>query len=237
MRVAAALFALSLRENLKNPIIVGLLVAVPVVLIFVLSEALKEVFPLGRAYEYFIVLVLTQAVAFGGFIGLNGVQKERRHGTLLRLRLAPTGAWAVVLGAWTGSFVSLWLFIVLVAAFAMLFFQASLAVSLSTGIAVLGAGCSFAVSVGTLIGVAVEKNEAASGLMNLAAPLIILASGGYAPIPEEGLVSRLALVSPLRWMNRALAGELAAAPAVAVGLGSAVALLVASRLVVGRLFR
>jgi hypothetical protein len=74
-------------------------------------------------------------------------------------------------------------------------------------------------------------------------PLVILASGGYVPIPDSGALHTVSLFSPLGWMNRALSGHVGlgdpvhTGAVVGIGVGATVLILAASWLILRREWR
>lgn len=227
-----AVALLAIRQNVRNPIAAGLLTAAPVVLVFILSEALKNVFPGGRAFAFFTVLILTQATAFGAHLGHWGIHKHRQHATLARLRIAPMGALSFVVGTFAGSFLTLWAFLAIAASATVVLFGVTITGSAVAAIAVLGGGAAFAIALGMLVATVVESPQAALGVSNTLIPAVILASGGYVPIPESGFLFEVSRFSPLGWMNRSISAHLGMGETpgdfetVAIELGAA-ALLVA----------
>lgn len=81
------------RYILKNPILTGMLVAGPFLLIFILGNALYSAFSDWNngpdAMSYFAVLFLSMAVLYGSMGASWGLYKERSQNTLVRLKTAP----------------------------------------------------------------------------------------------------------------------------------------------------
>ncbi|MFW5742096.1 MAG: hypothetical protein ACOC2D_02380 [Spirochaetota bacterium] len=226
-----AIAGLAIKQNFKNPIMVGLLVGAPVVLVFILAEATRNLFPAGRAFQPFVANILTQAAAFAAHVGLWGVEKNRRHTTMARLRVAPIGPVGFLAGTAAGGLVTLWVFLALTGGAMVVLFQVPIEGSAWAALAVLGGAAAFSTALGTTVGMLIADQQARIGIMNFLAPALIALGGGYFPMPESGPLACVSLVSPYRWMNRSLAGHLGIGePAndlvvVLVEVGAAVALL------------
>lgn len=208
MRMATAIAALSIRQNLKSPIVLGLLMLAPLVLIYLLGEALREVFPGGRSYEYFTVFVLTQMLGFGSFLGMWAIHKDRQNRTMERLRVAPVAIGWYLAGAFAGGYLSLTALMLLVLVGAAVALGVPVQGSGPALAGLLATGCVFSTAFGMAVGVVVRQQQPAAGIMNITIPLLILLGGGYTPIPDDGLLYTLSFASPLRWTHRALTERL-----------------------------
>jgi ABC-type multidrug transport system permease subunit len=203
VRTLLAVAGLGIRQNLKNPLMTGLLVLAPVMLIFVIGESLRNVSPGDNPFEYITIVVLTQALAHGAVIGFWGIQKETHHHTLDRLAVAPLSSLSFVAGGFVASFTSLTGFMCVVALGSAIFLGVQTGPPLVL-FAIIACASAFSAALGTLVGSVSGAERAGPSVLTFAVPLLILLGGGYFPIPESGVLAKISPYTPVRWINDSL---------------------------------
>jgi ABC-2 type transport system permease protein len=62
-----------------------------------------------------------------------------------------------------------------------------------------------AISLGVVCAFLIKNDGAASGILNMLIPTVVFLGGGYVPLSTMGEgVSRLSVISPVKWTNEAL---------------------------------
>jgi len=72
-------------------------------------------------------------------------------------------------------------------------------------IAVVVSEAVMAVSVGVGVAFSIKREAITIGIINLVVPVMVALGGGYFPLEElGGILGKLSVISPVRWMNRAI---------------------------------
>lgn len=153
-------------------------------------------------------------------MGTTSMLEERGEGTLRRLLAAPIPPWRILVAKAAASVVvSVVSLIVLVTASTLLMgadWGEPVGVILVIGSAVLAA-----VAVMTVVGAFAHSAEHSGNLQAIVATVFALLGGTFVPVPQDGVLSWVARVTPNFWVLRGLSemaggGTEAALPAVAV---------------------
>ncbi len=136
-------------------------------------------------------------VTTGVSVGFASISELRHHGLLQRLAASPLGKGEWLLGRMLGvGLVSLVSVIVLLGV-SRLVFGATFTIGVWTAPLVFGGTLVFA-GLGTLLGLAVERPEAGSAIMNLVLMPLLLLSGAFFDLSNSPQVLQwIALASPL----------------------------------------
>jgi ABC-type multidrug transport system permease subunit len=204
MRALLAIAGLGIKQMIKSPLITGLLVLAPILLIFIIGESFRNLIPVDNPYEYITVIVLTQAIAHSALIGYWAIQKEARHQTLSRVSVAPIPAYVFVMGSYVASFVCVSGFMITVALGVALFLGVDMGPSPSVLLAVVICGSAFSAAFGALFGALFPDGRAGGSILSFAVPFLIMVGGGYFPIPEDGPLPVVSPYTPIRWINDAI---------------------------------
>lgn len=192
------------RYILKNPILTGIMIAGPFLLVFVLGQALHTAFSGWNngpdAMSYFAVIFLSMAVMYGSMVASWGLSKERTQNTLIRLRTAPIIPFQISIGLFLGG----WLAVFILMSALVLLLKLLLNVQFGTEdvivILILLCGTFFASSLGFFVSLTIREEKNNTGILNSIIPLIIFLGGGYIPIPASGILYEASRFSPMRWI-------------------------------------
>lgn len=150
------------------------------------------------------ILFLFLTVQFG----VLGLLEEKRNQTLRRLLAAPIARWSIVFGKALTSFV--------IGAASMSLLVVGTTILLGAewgdplGVAVLVvAGIVAAMGIMFVVSSVAETPEQAGNLQAVVAFVLAMLGGTFFPVPPEGIVGRLSLLTPHAWFLRGL-GDLAA---------------------------
>jgi ABC-2 type transport system permease protein len=150
------------------------------------------------------ILFLFLTVQFG----VLGLLEEKRNQTLRRLLAAPIARWSIVAGKALTSFV------IGIASMALLVVGTTMLLGAEwgdpLGVAVLiVAGVVAAMGIMFVIASFAETPEQAGNLQAIVAFVLAMLGGTFFPVPPEGIIGRLSLLTPHAWFLRGL-GDLAA---------------------------
>jgi ABC-2 type transport system permease protein len=150
------------------------------------------------------ILFLFLTVQFG----VLGLLEEKRNQTLRRLLAAPIVRWSIVAGKALTSFV------IGIASMALLVVGTTMLLGAEwgdpLGVAVLiVAGVVAAMGIMFVIASFAETPEQAGNLQAIVAFVLAMLGGTFFPVPPEGIIGRLSLLTPHAWFLRGL-GDLAA---------------------------
>lgn len=223
------------RMNLRNPgwVLFGLMQPVLYLLLFgPLLRPLAAQFGAGDAYAFFVPGLLVQLGLFGGlFVGF-GLVAELRQGVVEAERVTPASRTALLAGRVLRDVLMLVVQVVLLLALAWAMGMRADPLGVLVGglltlvLGATGAAASYACAL------LVRSEDAMAGLTNSVQMPIMLLSGILLPMTLGPLWLRgLSAFMPTRWVvdgaRAAFAGDLASR-SVAVGVGTALVLLVAA---------
>jgi len=204
MRAIATIAALAVRQNARSPLITGLLVLTPIMLIFVIGESLRNVLPTDNPFEHITLIVLMQAIAHSTTLALWNVHKDTHQHTLGRVSIAPLSATAFASGCFVASVLSITAFMSAVTAGAVAFLDVVPGRSPLLLFVVIVCGSTFSAALGTAAGSVFREERSAAGVITMLVPALILLGGGYFPIPDKGPLSLISPLTPYRWVYDAL---------------------------------
>ena len=160
------------------------------------------------SYEISFPQAMAWALMSGAAALALTLVKERRAGTLLRLRTSPVGGVTILLGktlacATTGVFVLAFLL-----TFGALTFGVRVPDPLTLGLAVVACSLTFA-AMGTFMATLGRTEEAVSGVSWGILMVIAMLGGGMVPTMfMPGWMETLSVISPVRWAIHSLEGAI-----------------------------
>jgi ABC-2 type transport system permease protein len=98
VRHTGLIFVRSVRPTLRNPVVIGIGVAQPVLYLVLFGPLLRGVAGGGSSWQWFVPGLMVQMALFGTAYAGFGLLPELRSGALERLRVTPASRTALLLG-------------------------------------------------------------------------------------------------------------------------------------------
>jgi len=155
--------------------------------------------------DYYSVTMLTMIILYSSFTGLWNIKNEQNLKTGSRVLCGPIKKHEFLLGKVMGS-----IGITIIQGLTVLFFSkwvlnAYWGTNIMPIIAVVVSEAVMAVSVGVGVAFSIKREAITIGIINLVVPVMVALGGGYFPLEElGGILGKLSVISPVRWMNRAI---------------------------------
>jgi len=179
------------------------MIASPLLLTFVLGNALSEVFSYNpqspSAMDYFGRIFLTMSVFYSALLSAWTMGKERSNHTLNRQMCSPVKDIQFL----SGVFFAVWITTLIIALSIMAgnAFLLKITIGMPFPVILLMAGAAFfSASMGLFFSLLIPDNGSYIGFLSGLIPLFIFLGGGYFPIPEQGIINTLSRFSPFRWI-------------------------------------
>ena len=158
-----------------------------------------------RALDYYAVTMLTLILMYGSLTGLWSIKGEQSQKTGNRMLCSPVRNYEILVGKVLGCiFVTILqaLVVISVSRFAL---NANWGNDIPTILLLVLSQSIMTISLGCGIAYLVKNDGAASGILNIAIPLVVFLGGGYTPIEQfSSSLVRLSDLSPVRWINKAI---------------------------------
>lgn len=176
----------------------------PLLLIFILGQALEQAFAMSANYpdatNHFGRIFLVMNLIYCSLLAGWNLAKERSNNTLQRHNMAPVNAFSMTAGLFLGSWISIILLCAGTALGAYLLLGLSLGHRLGALILLLILSALFSSSLGLLFSLILPDKQSYMGILSGIIPLFIFLGGGYFPIPENTVLEHISYISPLRWI-------------------------------------
>lgn len=192
------------RQVLRNPKALVLLAGTPLLLIFILGQALDQAFSaspeMPDATNHFGRIFLVMSLIYCSLLAGWTLAKERNNNTLLRHNISPVNVFKMTAGLFLGSWISIMVLGSMTTLAAYLLLGLSLGNKIGALILLLSGTALFSSSLGLLFSLLLPENQAYMGVLSGILPLFIFLGGGYFPIPKHTLLDKISYISPLRWI-------------------------------------
>jgi len=171
---------------------------------FVKTEALNKERQPG-SLDYYAVTMLTLIIMYASLTGFYAVKNEQNLKTGNRILCAPVRKYEVMVGKVLGGILVTIVQVSVVLLFSKLILKADWGNDILTVLLVVLAESIMAISLGVVCAFLIKNDGAASGILNMLIPTVVFLGGGYVPLSTMGEgVSRLSVISPVKWTNEAL---------------------------------
>ena len=155
--------------------------------------------------DYYAVTMLTLILLYSSLTGFWSIRSEADAKTGARVLCAPVQKYQYLTGKILGS-----ISVTIVQAFVVLLFsklvlKANWGEDLLTVAVLIITYAIMTVSLGAALAFIFRTAEVASGLLNTIIPVFVFLGGGYVPLSMLGdQISKVSVISPVRWINMAL---------------------------------
>lgn len=155
--------------------------------------------------DYYAVTMLTLILMYASLVGFWAIRSEQDLKTGNRILCSPTRKYEYLTGKVLGGIVITVVQALVVIFFSKLVLKAWWGEDIATVLLIVLTLSIMAISIGTGIAYLIKNEGAASGILNIIIPILVLFGGGYTPLENMGPgVMKLSAVSPLKWTNDAI---------------------------------
>lgn len=155
--------------------------------------------------DYYAVTMLTLILMYASLTGFWSVKSEYNLKTGNRMLCAPVRKYQVLIGKVLGAILVTIVQALAVLLFSKLIIKADWGSDIFTVLIVVTAESIMAISLGAACGFLIKNEGAATAILNTLIPVFVFLGGGYVPLSEMGAgVTRLSVISPVKWTNDAL---------------------------------
>ena len=157
------------------------------------------------ALDYYAVTMLTLIIMYASLTGFWMMRSEQDLKTGNRILCSPVKKYEYLTGKVLGGILVAAAQALVVIFFSKLVLKAWWGEDIATVILLVLALSVMAIGIGTGIAYLVKNEGAASGLLNVIIPVLVLFGGGYTPVENMGSgMVKLSAISPLKWTNDAI---------------------------------
>ncbi len=155
--------------------------------------------------DYYAVTMLTLILLYASQTGFWSIRNEIEQKTASRMLCAPVRKYQLLTGKVLGC-----IFITVIQGLGVLLFsplvlKANWGNDLFTVALLIISYSIMTVSLGAALAYFLKTSEAANGILNTAIPIMVFLGGGYVPLSVMGAaISKISVISPVRWINSAL---------------------------------
>lgn len=157
------------------------------------------------ALDYYAITMTTLIILYGSYYGAGAVLGEYGRRTQQRTLSAPVKKYEIFIGTLLGSVVVIMCQIFLVYLTSKYALKANWGNDVLSVMAVLAAQVVFAVSFGIGLAFIVSEDNAVSGIISFAVPVMSFLAGAYFPINTDNKIfAFFAYLFPIKWSNKSL---------------------------------
>lgn len=155
--------------------------------------------------DYYAVSMLTLILMYASLTGLWSIKSEQNLKTGSRILCSPIRKYEVLTGKVLGCIAVTIVQALVVIGFSKLILKADWGNDLPTILLVVLSQAMMTIGMGVGLAYLIKNDGAASGLLNTLIPFVVFLGGGYMPIDQFGeALRKLADISPVRWVNKAI---------------------------------